>query len=112
MPDGESSPYRLCKQLEAQITSTLSTLDLPELARDLQKIVRELKHTIVDARLDVQDYELAETREMQLKNAKESKERLEQVRQGILAASEHNVFSAIDVAELGAKIEQIIGNLR
>lgn len=106
------SPYVLCKRLEAQIINMLSFLDVQSLSQDEQKIIRDLKRDVIDARLDIQDYELAETREQQLKDAKEAKKRLDQVRNGILAASEHNVFSAIDVAQLSANIEQIKGRIR
>ncbi len=66
---------------------------------------------MADARLDVRDYEYAETRAEQQQHAKAAKKRLEQVRQAVLLASEYNVFSAIDVAHTTATIEQITKHL-
>lgn len=106
------SPFLLIKQLENQLNSALSAIDLYELPAKEAKLITTLKREIVDARLDVRDYELSETRQIQLKNAREATKRLEQIRKNILAASEFNVFSAIDVAQLTAHIEQIIANLQ
>lgn len=62
---------------------------------------------MVEARLDVRDYELSETRKEQLKNAAAAKKRLEKVRKDILAASEYNIFSAVDVAQFTGDIDHI-----
>lgn len=78
----------------------------------MRKVVTALKYELVDARLDIRDYELSETREEQLANAKSAKERLDNVRKHILVASEHNIFSAIDVAHISANIEQVIDNIK
>jgi hypothetical protein len=70
-----------------------------------------LKNDLIDARLDIRDYELSETREDQLRRARDANKRLERIRKSILAASEYNVFNAVDVAQLTAQLEQIIENL-
>jgi hypothetical protein len=102
------SPFLLTKQLETQLNSTLSQIDVYDLPAKEAKLINTLKRDIVDARLDTRDYELSETREEQLKNAKVAKKRLEHIRKNILAASEYNVFGPVDVAQLSAQIEQII----
>ncbi len=101
------SPFTMVKGLENQIVAVLSALDLYTMPQAERKIVTELRRDLVDSRLDIRDYELSETREEQLGKAKIAKERLDQVRKHILAASEINVFSAIDVAQLTAIIEHI-----
>ncbi|HET8709292.1 MAG TPA: hypothetical protein VFL85_03345, partial [Candidatus Saccharimonadales bacterium] len=77
---------------------------LPEGER---KTVTGLRQELVDARLDIRDYELSETREAQLQCAKVAKSRLKKIQKDILAASEYNVFGAADVAQLTAQLEHI-----
>lgn len=62
---------------------------------------------MAEARLDVRDYELSETRDEQLKNAATAQKRLVKVRKDILAASEYNIFSAVDVAQFTGDIDHI-----
>ena len=106
-----NSPFLLIKRLETHLNGVLSALDIFDLPAGERKIITLLKSDLVDARLDVRDYELSETRDEQIKKATEAKKRLERLRKGILAASEYNVFSAIDVAQLTAQLEQIIENI-
>jgi hypothetical protein len=106
------SPFLAIKHLETQIIGILRGFDLYGMEGDHRKAVKVLKRELADARLDIRDYELSETREEQLENAKEAKKRLEQIRKHILAASEYNVFTAIDVAQFSAELEQIIENVR
>jgi len=94
------------------VLGVLSKLDIYTLERAEQKVIKDLKTEVIDARLDIRDYELSETREEQLKKATASKKRLDRVRRGILAASEYNVFTAIDVAQLTAQLEQISENVK
>jgi len=106
------SPFLAIKSLETEVTAKLRAIDTFVLEKAEQKIIETLRRNVTDVRLDIRDYELSETREEQLKKAKEAKKRLEQVRKGILAASEYNVFTAIDVAQLTAQLEQISENVR
>ena len=106
MPD--ASPYVLARQLETDIRGILSLVDESDLTSQLKQTLNNIKHGITDARLDVRDYDLADTRAEQVKAAKEVSGRLQMVRQQILVASQHNIFSAIDVAHLSARIDSII----
>ncbi len=106
------SPFLAIKALETQVKGILRGFDLYGDDAAYRKAIKELKQELTDARLDIRDYELSETRAEQLDNAKQAKKRLEQIRRQILAASEYNVFSAIDVAQLTAQIEQITENVR
>lgn len=107
----QPSPYLLTKALETQIGGILMPIDVIDLDQVARKLVVGMKRGIIDARLDARDYELSETREEQLKNAKAAKKRLKQLEHDILAASEYNIFSSIDVAQLTANLEQIIERL-
>lgn len=105
------SPYLLTKALETSLNSVLSALDIYSLQTAPQKLVNAIKRELVDARLDVRDYELSETREEQLGNAKHARTRLKKLDRDIIAASEYNIFSSVDVAQISANIEQIIERL-
>lgn len=102
-----ASVFQQAKDLEAQVGGILSAYDVEDLPMRQKELVIQLKHQLIDARIDARDYEYAETREEQLHIAKEARERLTLLKQTILKASEHNVFSAVDIAQLSARIEQI-----
>lgn len=69
--------------------------------------IRVLKQSMVEARLDVRDYELADSRADQLRHAREARQRLLMVRQQILVLSQDNIFGAAEVAHLSATIDQL-----
>ena len=104
----DKSPFLLMKSLETELNVRLRTIDVAALGKPQQKLVDMLRRDIVDARLDIRDYELSETRDEQLGKAKDAKQRLEQMRKGILAASEDDIFGSVEVAQLSAELEQII----
>jgi hypothetical protein len=105
------SLYDQAKELESQIGSILSFYDISELPMQQKDLVTVLKHQLIDARLDARDYEYAETRAEQLLHAKEGKQRLKELSQSILKASEYNLFGAVDVAQISARIEQLISGM-
>lgn len=105
------SPFLLIKQLETQVTAMLSRLDVYSLPVTEQQMVSLIRRELVDARLDIRDYELSETRAEQLDHAASGKQRLEALRKHILAASEQNLFSAVDVAQLTAQLDHIADQL-
>ncbi len=89
----------------------LSQLDVAELNVAQQQNLADIKHGLIDTRLDIQDYELAETRDEQLRNAKQAKERLASLRVAI-TSNTLNVFGSVDVAHLSAQLEHIADQLR
>lgn len=105
------SPFLLAKRLEADVLRLLSHIDYTELNPSEQQGLSTLKNSLIDARLEIQDYELAETREYQLKNAQQAKEYLATAQAGIIK-NPANTFGAVDVAHLTAYIGQIVDNLR
>jgi hypothetical protein len=105
------SPFVLTTQLVTHLKGTLSAIDVYQLPAEERKVVTDLRQQLTEARLDTRDYELSETRAEQLDNARVAKKRLTKVRKDILAASEYNIFSSIDVAHLTANIERIIERL-
>ena len=100
------------KALEAHATSVLAAFDVDSVSLDERKLIQTLKRLLIDARLDARDYEYAETRLEQLRLGATARKTFERLRQTIVAASERNVFSAVDVAHLTAQIEYMIANIR
>jgi hypothetical protein len=107
-----SSPFVLITRLMTDIKGKLVAFDVDMLERSEQRIVKQIKGLLADGRLDIRDYELSETRDEQLRHAAIARERLEQLRLNVLAASEHNLFSAVDVAQISAQVDEIVSNLR
>lgn len=106
-----ASPYILIKRLEAEILRLLSYIDTSDLSVGQQQSFASLKHGLVDARLEIQDYELAETRDDQLRNAKDSRQQLEAIQQLIVDDPAH-IFGPVDVAHFSAQIGQISGKIK
>ena len=106
------SPLGRIKSLETQLRAVLSKLDLYELPVDERKVVKALKSDLTDVRLDIRDYEFADTLAEQTRHGKQARKRLERVRKAILTASEYNIFSAIDVALYTAQLEQIVDEIK
>jgi hypothetical protein len=77
------------------------------LSPDEKKAVASLRRLSADARLDIRDYELSETRSEQIAKAIEARKRLEKLQRNLLAAG--NVFGPADIAQLDAQLAQING---
>jgi hypothetical protein len=95
-----------------RIGSILNATDMYLLDRQQLKLTGTIKHLLQDARLDIRDWEMADTREEMQRHGRDALERLEQARASILLASEHNLFSAIDVAEITAQFEHFAAELK
>lgn len=90
----------------------LSQRDVDYMDRTELKLVGTIKHLLADTRLDIRDWEMADSREEMQQNAREALKRLEQTREMILLASEKNIFSAVDVAEISAQFDTFAYELR
>ena len=106
------STYVLAKGLESEILRLLSGVQAAGLMEgQVQRDIERLRHELADIRLDIRDYELAETRAEQAKLGNDARRRLKLAEQAILAASQYNIFSAIEIAQLSATIAQLIERL-
>jgi len=95
------------QRVEGQIKAVLRAVDTDVLAPDEKKAFGAVRRLAADARLDIRDYELSETRDEQLKCAAAAKKRLEKLQKAILAAG--TAFGPADVAQITAQLEQISG---
>jgi hypothetical protein len=105
------SPFQRVKELDAQVRSILSQLDMDALPAVQRELVVRIKRQAADVRLDLRDYGMAETAADQQRYAKEAHERLEVLQKNIVKASEYDLFSAIDIAQISANMQQIISEL-
>lgn len=108
----DRSPSVAVRRLEGDMRSILRNVNMRSLDLRERDALAKLSQALEDARVYTQGYELSETREEQVKNARIGKKWLRQARQHILKVSERGVFGAIDVAHLSAQIDQVIGDLK
>lgn len=107
------STYVLAKQLDGDITRILTVARAAGLLEGgVQQETKLLKRDLTDARLDIRDYELAETKAEQQRLGSAASKRLASVEQSILAASQHDIFSPVEVAKLSAQIAQLQDQLQ
>ena len=107
----EGSPLKLMQGLQTQLSAILSPIDMHSLPGETQKIILPVRQQIIDARLDIRDYELAETRAEQIRLRGAAVERLGGLQERVLVASSHGIFGPADVAQISAQIQQIISLL-
>ena len=100
------------KQLEQQVNIVLRKFDLSRLGIDQRESLIALRQDLAHSRIYTTDYELSETRDEQVTNAKRARQWLTKAHKKILKASEYNIFGPADVAQLSAQIDQIREDLR
>ena len=71
--------------------------------------VADIKQVLYETRLDVRDYESAQTRSEQEKHAMSGQRNLNALNE--LIAHHGSLFGPVDVAELGARIDSISSSL-
>jgi hypothetical protein len=103
------SPFLAIKQLETQLKTVLRGIDPTDLDETERKAAANIKRLVIDVRLDIQDYELSETREEQLKKAAAARKGLAKLQANVLLAE--TVFGPADVAQLSALLGQIAERL-
>jgi len=103
------SPFLAMQRLEGQVKAVLRAADTDLLGPEEKKALASVRRLATDARLDIRDYELSETRDEQLRKAAAAKKRLEKLEKAILAAG--TSFGPADVAQLDAQLQQIAGRL-
>ncbi len=105
-----TSPFVAMQGVERQLKELLRNVDMDLLTLDEKKVLGGIKRLAADARLDIRDYELSETRDEQLKCARAAKRRLAKLHAAILAAN--MAFGAADIAQLSAQLEHIAARLK
>lgn len=98
--------------LEAHVVGLFALHDITTLPHAQKELVSMIKNQLVDARLDVRDFEYAQSRAEQLEYARESRPRLEELHKNVLKASGYGLFSAVDTAHTSARLQQILSHMR
>ena len=95
------------RDIASHIGVILSAQDVDILTHEERALLATIKRQVADARLDVRDYDYADTRAEQLRHATAGKKNLDTVLKNILKASEYNMFGPVDIAQLSAQIEDV-----
>jgi hypothetical protein len=103
-----NSLSEIIRKLSTNLIGIVSKVDVDALQRPEREAVQAIRRLLVDVRLDVRDYELAETRAEQLELGKVAQKRLEELHDHILKTSEYNILSSVDVAQNTAYVQYII----
>lgn len=99
------------RELDNSLRDSLSSLDIDSLPLHERELITLIKRQVSDVRLDVRDYEYADTRVEQLKYIKESRKRFDEIEKNILKGSEYDLFSAITIVQLSTQIQQLIAQM-
>ncbi|HSH56300.1 MAG TPA: hypothetical protein VK983_05785 [Candidatus Limnocylindrales bacterium] len=103
----EASPLDQMRRLERQILGIIAYLDVDLIGRRTAQTISQLQRDIGDARLDLRDFETADTRAELVEYGKEALKRLDQLRTTILKASESGIFSSVDVIEMTTSLDRM-----
>lgn len=101
----------LATRLSHELNAILSALDIDLIGKETAKDIDAIRRLTADARLDIRDHELADSRADMEKYARAATKRLDALRVQILKASEHGIFGAIDVAQLSTQLDAIVADL-
>jgi hypothetical protein len=85
----------------------LSGIDLSDLALRPRELITRIRMQVIDLRLEVRDYEYAETRLSQQRHIAVVRDYIQQLNKEILAASEYGIFSAVDVVECTTLLDNL-----
>ena len=80
------------REIELHIGAIITAYDIDSLEAAERDTFATIKRLLIDARLDVRDYEYADSRSEQLICATTGKRRLEQLRKNVLQASEKGLL--------------------
>ena len=108
----QGAPSKIIKDLDGQVKQILRPLDMSKQNRPVREAITNLRRDLRDARIYAVDYEVSETRDEQLANAKKARKYLSGASGAILLASQHDIFGAVDVAHMTALIEQVKADLK
>lgn len=101
---GESYQSRF-RQIERRIKLIVREVDTDKLSKQEKHSIAQIKMALSEIRLDLRDYEFAETRAEQLKWRDMAHHNLRALTMLITRLGQ--IFTAIDVAELSAQIELV-----
>lgn len=93
----------IAQQLDRRIKGIVRTIDPETLGRDDRELIQKLKLACNEVKLDVRDYEYAQTRDEQLQWVKITHHNLRAQETILLMLGD--IFGPADIAELSAQIQ-------
>ena len=108
----EQTPYQLAVELQRTVKVLIAGLSADDMPHVEKTLLKQLKSNLADMRLDIRDYDLAETRAEQMSFILAAQSRVSDIREQVVVLSTYNVFSGVDVAHVTAKLEYISERLR
>jgi hypothetical protein len=108
------TPYQQLRQIEASVNRFGNAIDRDAQTAASMRSFEALRRDVRLARDTLKDYEMFELEEDTRKQAKllpQAIKSLEKVRASLLKASEYELISAIDVAQLSAELDELIDKL-
>ena len=105
------SPLQQFREIEAQLQLLMSGLPLEIAGVPTRKPAELIHRTLEQTHKLLKDYESEEDLQLQAYLLPTAVKQLELLRKQVLDASQYNVFSAIDVAQLSAELDQLIERL-
>ena len=107
----DETPLGLIRSFEQYLFTILSAVDIDDQPLAVRNAILLMKRQVVDARLDIRDYEYADTRAEQERHAKAAKKQLTQLEENIVSSTQLSIFSSVDIAQLSAQIQLISSQL-
>ena len=91
--------------IDRRVKGLLRGVDIDQLSVEDRKTIKQIKHACNEIKLDVRDYEYAETRLEQQKWAKIAAHNILALENLLLRLGD--IFGPADIAELGAQLEML-----
>lgn len=107
----DETPLGLIRSFEQYLSTILAAIDIDDQPLAIRSAILLMKRQVVDARLDIRDYEYADTRAEQERHARTAKKQLAQLEENIVSSTQLSIFSSVDIAQLSAQIQLISSQL-
>jgi hypothetical protein len=104
-----TSPFLAMQEVERQLKALLRSIDIDAIDQQERKAVANIRRLSADARIDIRDYELSETRDEQIRKMHQAQRKLARLVASILSIG--FVFGPADVAQMTAQLEYIQSQL-
>ena len=93
------------QQIDRRVKGLLRAAEVDQLSVEDRKTIKQIKHACNEIKLDVRDYEYAETRLEQQKWAKIAAHNILALENLLMRLGD--IFGPADIAELGAQLEML-----
>lgn len=106
------SPYYQLRQIEMAVRRVQPDTDVERVVTNAYAQLQKRIALAVATVRDYERYEVEEDTKAQLRTLPKVIKSIEQVRESILKVSEYDVIGAVDVAQMTAELDELIGRLR